>query len=174
MATLAARNACAGMAATLAAIQFTGTAARIVSVGDSRVYRFRDGQLTQLTVDHTLARRMVASGDLTAEQASQAGSLYQDLDSALIASESESAFDLHYGVSETQPGDTWLVCTDGITQALTDIELAALTRGRQPSPPGRRARAILDAALSVRDSDDNLSVIFVDVRAAGSDVVRVA
>lgn len=99
MASTAAGTACAGMAATLAAVEFTEAQVRIVSVGDSLVYRYRAGQLLPLTVDHTLARRLVRTGELTQAQADRAGDLYQDLDSALVASESETEFEVHHATS---------------------------------------------------------------------------
>lgn len=158
---------CEGMAATLAAIELTAAGARIVSVGDSRIYRLRQGQLQQLTVDHSIGRRLVAAGEMTREQLDQAGSLYDDLDSTLVASEAESEFDVHSCVSDLQVGDTWLCCTDGITQALSDSNLTLLLT---KAPLGTAVRAILDAARSNRDSDDNLSAIVISVRLADSEV----
>lgn len=136
---------------------------RIVSVGDSRIYRLRQGEFQQLTVDHTLGRRLIATGEMTEQQVGCASSLYQDVDSTLCASESGSGFDIHHCVSDLRDGDTWLCCTDGISQALPDSALAVLLA--EASVPGAKVRAILDAARSTRDSDDNLSAIVVDVRA---------
>lgn len=163
LASTAVGKPCEGMAATLAALQLTQAGARIVSVGDSRIYRLRQGQLQQLTVDHTIGRRLVAAGEMTSEQVESAGSLYEDLDSSLVASESETEFDVHHCVSDLQAGDTWLCCTDGITQALSDSNLAMLLT--RPPLPATTVRAILEAAKSNRDSDDNFSAIVMSVRA---------
>lgn len=157
----AAGTPCAGMASTLAALELTPGGARIVSVGDSRIYRLREGCLQQLTVDHTIGRRLVAAGELCPEQFEQAGSLYDDLDSTLVALEAEAEFDIHSCVSDLQEGDVWLCCTDGITQAIPDPDLASLlTR----TPPATAVRAILDVARSNRESDDNVSAIVSIVR----------
>lgn len=162
MTSLVAGTPCEGMAATLAALQLTQAGVRIVSVGDSRIYRLRQGEFQQLTVDHTLGRRLIATGEMTEQQVGCASSLYQDLDSTLCASESGSGFDIHHCVSDLRDADTWLCCTDGISQALPDSALAVLLA--EASVPGAKVRAILDAARSNRDSDDNLSAIVVTVR----------
>lgn len=171
MARRAAGTPCEGMASTLAAIHFTPAGARIVSVGDSRVYLCRGGELRQLTVDHTVARRMVAEGDMTQEQATQAGSLYEGLDSALFASAFEDVFEVFSNLVEVEPGDRWLCCSDGITQALADAYIAKClaTAARDVATC---VREIIRAAKLVRSSDDNLSVIVVQVEKAGRPATR--
>jgi serine/threonine protein phosphatase PrpC len=69
---------CAGMATTLAALELSPTGARVISVGDSRVYRYRDGVLQQLSTDHTLARRLLIRGELNqAELAAQSDFVWE-------------------------------------------------------------------------------------------------
>lgn len=153
---------CAGMAATLAALELTHVGVHIVSVGDSRIYRMRRGQLQQVTVDHSIGHRLVATGELTAVQVEQSGSIYDDLDSTIVASESGSEFEVHSCTSDLQVGDAWLCCTDGVTHALADTELAMLLA----KAPGLAVRAILEGAKSNRDSDDNISAIVIGVRAS--------
>lgn len=150
---------CAGMATTLAALELSPTGARVVSVGDSRVYRLRDGVLQQLTTDHTLAHRLLTRGELSPAELDHAGSLYDDLDSCLIATESESHFDVFSGDYDLQAGDVWLCCTDGITPTLSDAALTELLS--QSGPVVAVVRGIVEAALGNRASDDNLSAVVV-------------
>lgn len=157
---------CAGMATTLAALDLSPTGARIVSVGDSRVYRLRGGALQQLTTDHTLAHRLLTRGELSPAELATAGSLYDDLDSCLIATESESDFDVFSGDYELQAGDVWLCCTDGITQALSDAALTELLG--QSGPLVAVVRGIVETALGNRASDDNLSVVVIRITATNS------
>lgn len=163
MAMKAAGSSCVGMAATLAALQLTPAGVHLVSVGDSRIYRLREGRLEQLSVDHTLGRRLIATGEMTVEQVERAGSLYDDLDNSLTASESGDGFEIHHAIGDLRADDVWLCCTDGATNALTDSELANMLT--VASTPGAKARVILDSARSNRTSDDNLSAIVVTVRA---------
>lgn len=150
---------CAGMATTLAALELSTTGARVVSVGDSRVYRYRDGALQQLSTDHTLAHRLLTRGELSAAELAHAGSLYDDLDSCLIATESESDFDIHASDHDLQADDVWLCCTDGITQALSDAALTDLLS--QSGQPVAVVRGLVEKALGNRVSDDNLSAVVV-------------
>ena len=158
----AAGTKCEGMSSTLAAAQFSQDGIRIVSVGDSRVYRWRAGELLQISVDHTVARRMVLQGDMTEVEATRAGSLYRDLDSALIASEFEEEFDVFSSSENLRDGDRWLLCSDGVTHALTDTEICALISSASFEPESV-VQAILSAAKAQRDSDDNLSVALISV-----------
>lgn len=164
MLSRAAGTRCEGMGSTLAALHLRDGSARVIAVGDSRVYLWRNQQLRQVTVDHTIAARMVREGDLTLEQAERAGSLYSDLDSALVASEFEEAFDVFGTVEPLSAGDYWLCFSDGITSALSDAEIAAKLANDPQTTPERFAMDIVDSSKRVRSSDDNLSAVVVRVR----------
>lgn len=155
---------CEGMSSTLAAVRFSQGEAHVLSVGDSRVYRWREGKLLQVTVDHTVARRMLLDGSMTEEEATQAGSLYNDLDSALIASSLEDRFDVFHERHACQSGDLWLCCSDGITAALSDADLLDLLERERAGTLEVRVESIIAAAKRRHMSDDNLSLILVAVR----------
>jgi serine/threonine protein phosphatase PrpC len=163
LASQAAGTRCEGMASTLAAMHLSPGRVRLVSVGDTRIYLWRNSSLLQVTTDHTIANRMVREGDLTQEEAARAGSLYSDLDSALVASEFDDMFEVFDTTASAMPGDCWLCVSDGITAALPDDEIADLLASLQHSPPDRIVAALLDRAKRNRASDDNLSAIAVRV-----------
>lgn len=160
----AAGTRCEGMASTLAAIRFIDDEAHVLSVGDSRVYLLREGRLSQITVDHTVARRMVNDGLLTVEEAGRAGSIYSDVDSTIVASDLEDRFDVCHEQRSCKTGDRWLCCTDGITAVLSDDEIADTLLRHPDQVLGSVAMLLIDNAKARRSSDDNLSVAIVAVR----------
>ena len=81
-----------GMGATLAGVRFFEDEAHVFNVGDSRVYLFRDGKLSQLSIDHTLARKMALEGEIADEK--EAANAYKLLNSAIIASDDEGDFEI--------------------------------------------------------------------------------
>ncbi len=167
MTSSAAGKKCEGMASTLAALQLDGGIARIVSVGDSRVYLHRAGQLMQITTDHTIANQMVRDGEITAEQALSAGSLCTDLASALVASEFEEDFEMFSAIEQVHAGDRWICLTDGATGVLSDAELAGLLEDASASPDLLASRIVM-AAKQRREGDDNISAVVIAVQASNS------
>ncbi|MDZ5455260.1 PP2C family protein-serine/threonine phosphatase [Azohydromonas lata] len=159
----AAGTRCEGTSSTLATMRFAGGQVQLLCVGDSRVYLWRDGQLRQISEDHTVARRMLIEGEITAEEAAQAASLYGDLDSALTASELEDRFDVFFETHALRPGDAWLCCTDGLTAALTQAQLWQCLATSGTNDVGQTANTLLQAARNQRCSDDNISLVLAAV-----------
>ncbi|MBJ6980343.1 PP2C family serine/threonine-protein phosphatase [Luteimonas sp. MC1572] len=171
MTSAVAGTRCEGMASTLAAVQFTQDEVRVLSVGDTRVYLWRDQNLRQLTVDHTIANRMVREGDLTAEQAAVAGSLYEDLDSALVASGIEDVFDVFFTALAPRAGDLWLCVSDGVHGALTDSGIAEMLATKDAAPENIVALLVEIAKANTR-LDDNLSAVAVRVMPSANATFR--
>ena len=92
----------------------------VVHAGDSRCYLLRDAALHQVTRDHTLAQRMVEAGDMTAEAAEGSRASHVLLN-ALGGSEESVEPEVHR--TALKPGDTLLLCTDGLTGHLSDDEI---------------------------------------------------
>ena len=113
------RDELAGMGTTLVAALFAGSRVTIVSIGDSRVYRLRQGHFEQLTVDHTVLQEQLECGLITPEQARLAGSR------GLIT----RALGVQAGVEvdvQEQPvlmDDVFLLCSDGLFDMLDDTEI---------------------------------------------------
>ena len=100
-----------GMGTTLTAALIDGDEVHFVHVGDSRAYLLRDGQLTQLTEDHTLVHRMVVEGEITPAEA-ETHPHRSILTRALGVDEN---VEVDEGEVEVQGGDRILLCTDGLT-----------------------------------------------------------
>ena len=145
----------AGMGTTMTLADFTPGAVEIGHIGDSRAYLYRAGALTQLTRDHSLMADMIASGELTPEQA--AVHPFRSVITRAIGMESRIAVDRV--ARDLLPGDRVLLCTDGLTTMLADAEIAALLAAGEPPAV---AAALLDAANRAGGLD-NISVIVVDL-----------
>lgn len=110
-----------GMGATLAGVRFFEDEAHVFNVGDSRVYLFRDGKLSQLSIDHTLARKMALEGEIADEK--EAANAYKLLNSAIIASDDEGDFEISTTKIELNGGDKLLICTDGLSDMVDDATI---------------------------------------------------
>jgi len=89
-------------------------------VGDSRCYRYRDGILTQLTKDHSLLQEQVDAGMLTPEQALVAPG--KNLLTRALGAEGQVEVEL--GEYEVEAGDLFLLCSDGLTDMLSDAMIS--------------------------------------------------
>ncbi|MBN9224866.1 MAG: protein phosphatase [Microbacterium sp. SCN 70-27] len=155
--TVAERPELAGMGTTVSALDFVDDYAVIAHIGDSRIYLYRDDALTQITTDHTFVQRLVDSGRITPEEAR-----YHPRRSVLmrVLGDMDPDPDVDTFIMPTQPGDRWLLCSDGLSGVVDDAHTAK-TLG-QRLPPGRTADLLLKQALD-GGAPDNVTVIIVDV-----------
>ena len=140
-----------GMATTLTMVCIRWPRGYLVHVGDSRCYRFRDGQLELLTKDQTMAQAMVDAGALSPDQAERSG-LSHVLYSALGATRAEP----YTLTTDVRWDDVMLLCSDGITKHVSDEEIRAALA--QPASAEATAQALVDLALE-RGGSDNTTVI---------------
>lgn len=153
----------AGMGTTLVVAVFDGARALVGHVGDSRCYRWRNGQLSQLTRDHSLLQEQLDAGLLSAEAAKHAP--YRNLVTRALGAEADVALDVSEHV--VSPGDLFLLCSDGLTDMLPDDAVARLLKNTSPSD--NVAHMLVDAA-NAAGGRDNISVILV--RATGGQPKR--
>jgi len=105
----------AGMGTTLTALLWDGASVAICHIGDSRAYLLRDGELHQITHDHTLVQSMVDDGRLSPAQAANHPS--RSLVMRALQSGTDSEPDL--SVLEARAGDRYLLCSDGLSDVVT-------------------------------------------------------
>ena len=150
-----------GSATTLAAVQIQGEQCSVMNVGDSRVYRLSSqGEWQQLSRDHTVLNGMIARGE--AEEGEEYANVYNMLDSCLAADTEDADFDIHHCVAPFLPGDSLLLCTDGVHETLDSASLPQLI------VPGTSALAqaqILRKAVIRAGAPDNFSLIFIASKA---------
>lgn len=145
-----------GMGSTVVAVLFQRDALTVAHVGDSRLYRFRDGNLEQLTRDHSLVQELMTAGVLNAQQA-ESSSLGNIITRAL-GSSPEVQVDV--ARHPLLPGDRVLLCSDGLSDLAQNAEISeVLARGAEPEA----AALDLVALANARGGSDNISVIIADV-----------
>ena len=147
----------AGMGTTVSALVMVDGYAVIAHIGDSRIYLYRDEQLTQITTDHTFVQRLVESGRITEEEAR-----YHPRRSVLmrVLGDMSSDPEVDTFIMPTQDGDRWMLCSDGLSGVVDDAHTAkALGVG---IAPGRTADNLLKQALD-GGAPDNVTIVIVDV-----------
>ncbi len=147
-----------GMGTTLTLLALAPDGAYLMSqVGDSRGYLFRDGQLRQVTRDHTVVQQQVDRGALTPTQARD-HPLSHILTRALGT---ETAVQADTYRDAARPGDVFLLCSDGLTGMVTDERIAEILS--QPAEElGPIAEALIDAANQAGGLD-NITALVVRV-----------
>ncbi len=147
----------AGLGTTISAIVMAGEHAVIGHIGDSRIYLYRDDELTQITSDHTFVQRLVDSGRITLEEARQ-----HPRRSVLmrVLSDMDAKPELDLLVMPTHPGDRWLLCSDGLCGVVDDAHIRKSLRTGMA--PGRTADVLLKQALD-GGAPDNVTIVIVDV-----------
>ncbi len=114
-----------GAATTLAVAHVRGQRAVILNVGDSRVYQaHRTGRWRRLSKDHTVLREMIDRGEASPDQ--EYAGIYGMLAHVLIADPEESDFAIHRVLVKLEPGDTLVLCSDGIHDEIGEAGLWTL------------------------------------------------
>lgn len=107
------------MGTTIAALQFADRYAVIANAGDSRVYRFRNNELEQLSTDHTLVAEELAKGKISQEEAENSPFRHTITRAVGVAEHVSSQIK----VVDHLPGDCYLLCSDGLTLHVSDDEI---------------------------------------------------
>lgn len=149
---------CAGMGTTLVVGLFTNDRLLVGHIGDSRMYRLREGVLQQITEDHSLLQEQIRSGLITPEQAKQSNN--KNLVTRALGIDPEVELELHE--HEVLPGDLYLLCSDGLTDLVEDddihLTLTALNANLELA-----AHQLVDMANDA-GGKDNISVILARPR----------
>lgn len=125
----------------------------VVHAGDSRCYLLRDDELRQLTNDHTISQQMVQRGGMSAAEASHSpwsNVLYNALGAGGTAVNTE----IHKVM--LQPGDSVLLCSDGLNRHVTDKDIQLMLETELE--PNETCRSLIDLA-NIRGGQDNITVI---------------
>jgi PPM family protein phosphatase len=146
-----------GMGTTLtAATLVTGGILLVGHVGDSRAYLLRDGELRQVTEDHSLVEELVREGRLTADEAA----VHPQRSIITRALGVDASVEVDVYPIELAPGDRFLLCSDGLTGMVQFDDIAATLR--RESDPERAASHLVDAANHA-GGEDNITVVVVAV-----------
>jgi protein phosphatase len=149
-----------GMGTTLTALALVNEDGHdvlaLVNVGDSRSYRFHDGEINQITTDHSLAEEMVRTGELTEDEA--AVHPHRHILTRALGVSTDVAVDIW----RIQPvrGDRYLLCSDGLTNELGPSQISEVLSS--VGDPKRAAELLVQAART-HGGSDNITVVVVDV-----------
>jgi serine/threonine protein phosphatase PrpC len=150
-----------GMGATLTAVLFHGVHASIAEIGDSRAYRLRGNSMVQLTHDQTYVQELIDAGALTARQAEDS-----DFKSVIMQAMGLGS-DIVVAMSRVsvQNKDLFLVCSDGLSGAVSDDMMRALIAD---SATLELACARLVETAVELGSEDDITVVLVEVGGDGA------
>lgn len=151
---------------TVAALVAQGRHAVCIWAGDSRIYRCRAGQIVQITQDHALVEELVEKGILTRLQASTHPQ--GNLVTRAIGATDVLKLDLE--IVELQPGDIFVICSDGLDKELKPTEILQIAQRQNDRS---LSDTLVDLALS-RGSRDNVTVVTVHIAGDDTTGVRLA
>ena len=143
-----------GMGTTVVAVITHGHTAYISHVGDSRLYLYRDGNLTQITRDHSVVQELIESGQITEEEARSHPRKNYITRAIGVVSEEYGEYD----ELELQSGDRLLLCTDGLTNEMTKADMCNLLAMPNKETVENLIRAALDGG-----GKDNITVALMDI-----------
>jgi serine/threonine protein phosphatase PrpC len=145
-----------GMGTTASVLMLADSRYLIGQVGDSRIYLLRDGNLQQVTKDHSYVQEQVDLGNLTPEQARYHP--YSNVITRCVGASPDVDPDLYAG--EAKVGDVYLVASDGLTGMVDDRRLAQLLMSR--AEPERKVQSLI-AEANGRGGLDNITAIVIQV-----------
>jgi PPM family protein phosphatase len=148
---------CAGMGTTLVVTLFFDNFMTVAHIGDSRLYRLRGESMEQVTRDHSLLQEQLDSGLITPEEAK----LSQNKNLVTRALGIDPSVEPEVHVYETQPDDTYLLCSDGLSDMVEDEEIR-LTLITLKSNPNLTVQQLVQAAND-NGGRDNISAMLIRV-----------
>ena len=144
------------MGTTLVSIAFVGSRVYVGHVGDSRAYRYRGGELAQLTDDHSLANEYIRLNLLRREDLPYFP--YKNVIVRALGLQEQVEVDTHFRTC--RPGDRFLLCSDGLTDLVSDAQISAILD--EYAEPERACNALVALALD-HGGVDNVTALVVDV-----------
>ena len=150
----------AGMGTTFTGALVTGSEIAIGHVGDSRMYRLRDGELERLTQDHSLVEEFVRQGKLTPEEAEVHPQ--RSIITRALGPEPEVQVDTF--TYPGRDGDVYLLCSDGLTGMVSEPDVAEILRSRASLDDA--AKRLIEAA-NENGGRDNITVVLFRLEGDG-------
>jgi PPM family protein phosphatase len=140
---------------TITAMLWSGSQLALVHVGDCRAYLLRDGELFQITHDHTVVQSLLDEGRITPEEA-----LSHPQRSLLLRAIDGTAVELDTSLHDARAGDRYLLCSDGLTGVVSTGVIMDTLRGTDGPD---RAAGLLIKAANAAGGPDNVSCVVADI-----------
>ena len=147
----------AGMGTTLVVALFYDNKVMVAHIGDSRLYRLRGSEFSQVSKDHSLLQEQIDAGMLTKEQAKHSSN--KNLVTKALGIDPAVEPEIHE--YDTQPGDIYLLCSDGLSDMVSDEDIG-MTLQALGANPNLAAQQLVQMAND-NGGRDNVSVILVKV-----------
>jgi serine/threonine protein phosphatase PrpC len=144
-----------GMGTTLTALNLNGERVELLHIGDSRCYQWSGKKLVQLSYDHTVMQELLEQGRLTPDEVinhPQRSLLTQALTG-------DSGIDPVLHLFDAKVGDHFLLCSDGLTSVLSDLEIATIIKKTES---GEVVRELVAAVLE-KGAPDNVTILWVEI-----------
>lgn len=150
------------MGTTVDALMVVGDEVAIAHIGDSRIYLYRDGELTQITTDHTFVQRLVDSGRITAAEARM-----HPRRSVLmrVLGDVDTSPELDVFAMTIHDGDRWIICSDGLSDYVDDRDTLQIVSAGQNAQ--KTADRLVKKTLD-NGAPDNVTVVVLDIGAKSS------
>lgn len=160
-------SALSGMGTTITAAAVDSQREEVVigHVGDSRAYRLRDGIIQRLTRDHSLVEEMRRRGQITEEQAED----HPQRSIITRALGPEPEVDVDIQVVPAEPGDIFLLCSDGLTTMLADERIRVIIEEAESLDAATRA---LVEEANIAGGRDNITVVLVEIEDPANPIAR--
>jgi serine/threonine protein phosphatase PrpC len=151
-----------GMGTTLTALSLTDNQVDLLHIGDSRCYCWRDNKLEKLSYDHTVMQELLDQGRLTPEE------VFDHPQRSLLtqALMGDSGIDPVLMSYEVKAGDKFLLCSDGLTNVLSELEIAKIIKSAD-------ADELLDQLINktkAKGAPDNITIIWAQISESDSTV----
>lgn len=146
-----------GMGTTVSGMIRVGNQVALAHIGDSRIYRLRDGELDQMSTDHTFVQRLVDSGRITQEEAAvhpRRNVLMR------VLGDIDSSPEIDTTVLSTANGDVWLMCSDGLSSYVSDDKIRSILKNH--TNPRDAANRLIKEALD-HGAPDNVTVVVASI-----------
>jgi protein phosphatase len=159
-------SSASGMGTTMTVALLEEGRVRFGHVGDSRAYLIREGELMQLTEDHSLVGELVRSGKLAPEDAES----HPQRSVITRALGTDPNVDVDTFTQDTRSGDIFVLCSDGLYSMVGNAKILELVE-RNRGDLNATAKALI-AAANKAGGDDNITVVAFEIAAPGDETVR--
>jgi serine/threonine protein phosphatase PrpC len=151
-----------GMGTTLTALSLSENQVDLLHIGDSRCYRFRDNKLEKLSYDHTVMQELLDQGRLTPEE------VFDHPQRSLLtqALMGDSGIDPVLMSYEVKAGDKFLLCSDGLTNVLSELEIIKTIKATADD----KLLAELIKETKAKGAPDNITIVWASIAESDSDI----
>ena len=150
---------------TCVALLFTRNLCHVAHVGDSRAYRFSKGKLERLTTDHSLVNDLVMAGVMAQKDAINHPDAHRI--TRALGMSAQVVVDVRE-LTDLDSGDRFLLCSDGLTDLVTDDEIAKFLSNAKRAELQQICASLVDLAKS-RGGHDNITVVVTELEQLGAD-----